>query len=133
MPKLYLIDGSGFIFRAYHALPPMNNPEGTPVNAVYGFTNMLMKLMEGHSADYFAVIFDAGRRTFRHTLYADYKANRPPAPEDLIPQFPLVRAATEALSLPAIERADYEADDIIATYAKQASAAGMETVIYRKD
>jgi DNA polymerase-1 len=130
---LYLIDGSGFIFRAYHALPPMNNAKGTPVNAVYGFTNMLLKLTAEHPSDSMAVIFDAARKTFRNRLYSEYKAHRPPAPDDLIPQFELVRQATEALNLPAIELADYEADDIIATYAKQACAAGMKVVVVSSD
>src|SRR5437870_5832020 len=89
--SLYLIDGSGFIFRAYHALPPLTDPKGTPVGAVYGFVNMLLKLMEGNCCDYVAVIFDAARKTFRNRIYADYKAHRPPAPDDLIPQFALVR------------------------------------------
>src|SRR6202008_3561504 len=111
---LYLIDGSGFIFRAYHALPPLTNPQGTPVGAVYGFVNMVMKLMEGNKADYVAVIFDAARKTFRNDLYTDYKAHRPPPPDDLIPQFPLVREATQAMNLPRVEMADYEADDLIA-------------------
>src|SRR5271154_2628323 len=118
--SLYLIDGSGFIFRAYHALPPLTNPQGTPVGAVYGFVNMVLKLMEGNNADYVAVIFDAARITFRNRLYPEYKAHRPPAPDDLIPQFALVREATVALNLPSIELADYEADDIIATYARLA-------------
>jgi DNA polymerase I len=130
---LYLIDGSGFIFRAYHALPPLSNPQGTPVGAVYGFVNMIMKLMEGNHCDYVAVVFDAARKTFRNRIYPEYKANRPPAPEDLIPQFPLVREATRALNLPAIELEDFEADDIIATYAKQAQAQGINVVIVSSD
>ncbi len=130
---LYLIDGSGFIFRAYHALPPLSNPQGTPVGAVYGFVNMIMKLMEGNHTDYVAVVFDAARKTFRNRIYSEYKANRPPAPEDLVPQFPLVRDATRALNLPAIELEDFEADDIIATYARQAQAKGMNVVIVSSD
>jgi DNA polymerase-1 len=139
MPKpesrrtLYLIDGSGFIFRAYHALPPLTSPDGTPIGAVSGFVNMLVKLRREHVGDYMAVIFDAARQTFRNRIYAEYKAHRPPAPDDLVPQFPIVREATIALGLPAIERADYEADDIIATYAKQARAAGLEVVIISSD
>jgi len=133
MKKLYLIDGSGFIFRAYHSLPPLNRSDGTPAGAVYGFLNMLLKLMDGAEASHMAVIFDAGRQTFRNRLYPEYKAHRPPAPEDLIPQFPLVREATQALSLPAIELADYEADDLIATYTKLARAEGMEVVIVSSD
>ncbi|HEU5047647.1 MAG TPA: DNA polymerase I [Rickettsiales bacterium] len=134
MPKkLYLIDGSGFIFRAYHSLPPLTRADGTPTGAVYGFVNMIMKLVEGAQADYMAVIFDAGRQTFRNRIYPQYKANRPPAPEDLIPQFPLVREATEAMNIPAIELADYEADDIIATYTRQAREKGLEVVIVSSD
>lgn len=131
--RLFLVDGSGFIFRAYHSLPPLTNPEGTPVGAVYGFINMLHKLIDGLHADYLAVIFDAGRKTFRNELYADYKANRPEPPEDLIPQFPLVRTATEAFNIPAIELAGFEADDLIATYTRLARDAGMEVVIVSSD
>lgn len=131
--SLYLIDGSGFIFRAYHSLPPLTNPQGTPVGAVYGFVNMVTKLLEGHQASHIAVIFDAGRQTFRNRIYEAYKANRPPAPEDLIPQFPLVREATVALNLACIELGDYEADDIIATYAKRARAEGYEVTIISSD
>lgn len=133
MKKLYLIDGSGFIFRAYHSLPPLTNPAGTPVGAVYGFINMILKLLEGAKADHIAVIFDAGRKTFRNDIYPEYKAHRPPPPEDLIPQFPLVREATQALNLPAIELPGFEADDLIATYATAARAEGMEVVIVSSD
>jgi len=131
--SLYLIDGSGFIFRAYHALPPLTNPAGTPVGAVYGFVNMVLKLMEGNKADYVAVVFDAARQTFRNRIYAEYKAHRPPAPDDLIPQFAIIREATDALNLPRIELADFEADDIIATYAKQAQAQGIDVTIVSSD
>lgn len=130
---LYLIDGSGFIFRAYHAMPPLTDPQGTPVGAVYGFVNMIMKLMDDSTCDYAAVIFDAARVTFRNRIYAEYKAHRPPAPEDLIPQFALVREATRALGLPAIELEDYEADDIIATYARRAREQGINVVVVSSD
>ena len=130
---LYLIDGSGFIFRAYHAMPPLTDPQGTPVGAVYGFVNMIMKLMEGTSCDYAAVIFDAARVTFRNRIYPEYKAHRPPAPEDLVPQFAIVREATRALNLPAIELSDYEADDIIATYARRAKEQGINVVVVSSD
>jgi len=133
MKKLYLIDGSGFIFRAYHSLPPLLRSDGTPTGAVYGFVNMMLKIVESAKADYIAVIFDAGRKTFRNRIYPEYKAHRPPAPDDLIPQFPLVREATEALNLPAIELADFEADDIIATYTKLAKEHGLEVVIVSSD
>ena len=100
---LYLIDGSGYIFRAFHALPPMTRPDGTPVNAVYGFCNMLQKLLNDLKAERIAVIFDAARKTFRNDIYPDYKAHRPPPPPELVPQFPLIREATRAYGIPSIE------------------------------
>ena len=131
---LYLIDGSGFIFRAYYAIKrDLTNPQGVPVKAVYGFTTMIMKLMEEHKGDYMAVIFDAARKNFRNDIYPEYKAHRPPAPDDLVPQFALVRDATAALNLPAIEMAEYEADDIIATYAHEARNKGLNIVIVSSD
>lgn len=132
-PRLVLVDGSGYIFRAYHALPPLSRPDGTPVGAVLGFCNMLVKLKETIHADYLAVIFDAARITFRNEIYADYKAHRPPAPEDLVPQFAIVREATRALNIPAIEMSNYEADDIIACYAKQGVAEGMDVLVVSSD
>lgn len=136
--ELYLIDGSGYIFRAYYAMaysgrPAMTNPDGDPVGAVYGFTSMMLKLMREHSHATIAVIFDAARVNFRNDIYPEYKANRDETPEDLKPQFPLVRAATEALGLPAVELAGYEADDLIATYAKQAAANGQKVKIVSSD
>ena len=133
MKHLTLIDGSGFIFRAYHALPPMNRPDGTPVNAVYGFTTMIMKLIEDQVPDHIAVIFDKGRRTFRNDIYPDYKANRPPPPDDLIPQFALIRDATRALGLASVDKEGFEADDLIATYARQAREAGIRVTIVSSD
>lgn len=130
---LFLVDGSGFIFRAYHALPPMNRPDGTPVNAVLGFTNMLIKLLKDMDAPNIAVIFDAARKNFRNEIYAEYKAHRPPAPEDLVPQFGLIREATEAFDIPSIELEGYEADDLIASYTKLARAQGKEVVIVSSD
>lgn len=133
-PKhVFLIDGSGFIFRAYHALPPMTRGDGTPVNAVYGFTTMLMKLLDDTDADHIAVIFDTARKTFRSEIYPQYKAHRPPPPDDLIPQFALVREATQALNVASIELAGFEADDLIATYARQAEAVGAEVTIVSSD
>jgi DNA polymerase-1 len=130
---LILIDGSGFIFRAYHAIPPMNRPDGTQVNAVYGFTNMLARLLKDHVGTHFAVIFDAGRLTFRNRLYTDYKAHRPPPPDDLIPQFALVREATQAFDVPAIELDDWEADDLIASYAAEVGRLGGHCTIVSSD
>ncbi|ARJ64964.1 DNA polymerase I [Magnetospirillum sp. ME-1] len=130
---VYLIDGSGFIFRAFHGLPPMTRADGTPVNAVYGFTTMLMKLLSDTDADHVAVIFDSSRKTFRSDIYPEYKAHRPPAPEELVPQFPLVREATRAFDLPAIELEGFEADDLIATYARLGLEAGARVTIVSSD
>ena len=131
--QLVLIDGSGYIFRAFHALPPMTRGDGTPVNAVFGFTGMVMKLVDDLAPSHVAVVFDSARQTFRNDIYADYKANRTDPPEDLVPQFALVRSATAALSLPQLEAPGFEADDLIATYADMAENAGMETVIVSSD
>jgi len=131
---LVLVDGSGYIFRAFHALPQtLTRPDGTMVNAVFGFTNMLAKLLSDHSGSHLAVIFDAGRTTFRNDFYPDYKAHRPPAPPELIPQFALVREATEAFGVPAIELPGYEADDLIASYTQAALAAGGHATIISSD
>ncbi|MFM9827324.1 MAG: DNA polymerase I [Sphingomonas sp.] len=134
---LYLVDGSGYIFRAYHRLPPLTNVHGEPVGAVYGYTTMLWKLAADlHQADgptHMAVILDKGSHTFRNDLYDQYKAHRPPAPEDLVPQFPMIRDATRAFSLPCIEEAGLEADDIIASYAKAALAAGWLVTVVSSD
>ena len=134
---LYLVDGSGYIFRAYHKLPPLTNPEGTPVGAVYGFTTMLLKLQQdltdAEDPTHMAVIFDVARKSFRNEIYPEYKAHRPPPPEDLIPQFSLVRDATRALSLPCIELEGFEADDLIATYAVEARKAGFKVTIVSSD
>jgi DNA polymerase-1 len=133
LEHLYLVDGSGYIFRAFFAIPPMTRPDGTPVNAVFGFTKMLMKLVADSDADGLAVIFDAGRRSFRNDIYPDYKAHRPDAPEELVPQFALIREATRACNLPCIEMEGFEADDIIASYARLASAQGIKVTIVSSD
>jgi DNA polymerase-1 len=130
---LYLIDGSGFIFRAFHALPPMTRSDGTPVNAVLGFVNMLIKLLTEFGVARIAVIFDAKGDNFRNEIYPLYKANRDGPPEELIPQFGLIREATEAFCLPSIELDGYEADDLIATYARCAVERGEEVVIVSSD
>ena len=130
---VYLVDGSGYIFRAFHALPPLTRPDGTPINAVLGFTNMLMKLLDDTDADHIAVIFDAARRNFRNEIYADYKGHRPEPPAELIPQFALIREATEAFNVPALQMEGYEADDLIATYAEQAVAAGADVTVVSSD
>lgn len=137
MPHLYLVDGSSYIFRAYHRLPPLTNKHGEPVGAVYGYTSMLWKLAdELHKADgptHMAVILDKSEHTFRNDLYDQYKAHRPPAPEDLVPQFPMIRDATRAFSLPCIEELGWEADDLIASYTKAALAQGWQVTIVSSD
>jgi DNA polymerase-1 len=134
---LYLVDGSSYIFRAYHRLPPLTDPEGTPVGAVYGYTTMLWKLAEdldkAIGPTHLAVILDAASKSFRNDIYPEYKANRPPAPEDLVPQFPLIRDATRAFSLPCIEEEGLEADDLIASYARAAAAQGWDVTIVSSD
>ncbi|MFT8736606.1 MAG: DNA polymerase I [Zymomonas mobilis] len=136
-PHLILIDGSGYIFRAYHRLPPLTNKAGLPAGAVYGFTTMLWKLVENvrkqDGPTHFAVIFDSSRKSFRQALYPAYKAHRPPPPEDLVPQFPLIREATRAFSVPSIEQEGLEADDIIACYSKSALAQGFQVTVYSSD
>ncbi len=138
---LFLVDGSAYIFRAFHALPPLTRKsDGLPIGAVSGFCNMLWKLLQdarntdvGVTPSHFAVIFDYSSKTFRNELYPDYKANRSAPPEDLIPQFGLIRQATRAFNLPCIEMEGYEADDIIATYCRMAEAAGGEATIISSD
>lgn len=134
---LYLVDGSAYIFRAYHRLPPLTNPEGTPVGAVYGYTTMLWKLADDlNKADgptHLAVILDKSSHSFRNDLYAEYKANRPPPPEDLVPQFPLIRDATAAFSLPCVDEEGFEADDLIASYARAAQRQGWDVTIVSSD
>jgi DNA polymerase I len=135
---LYLIDGSGYIFRAYHALPPLTRKsDGMPMGAVSGFCNMLNKLLQDTRAadqpSHFAVILDASSKTFRNEIYPEYKANRSETPEDLVPQFPLIREAVKAFNVPCIEMEGFEADDIIATYARQAEAIGAKVTIVSSD
>ena len=134
---LYLVDGSAYIFRAYHRLPPLTDPQGTPVGAVYGYTTMLWKLADDlNKADgptHLAVVLDKSSKSFRNELYDQYKANRPPPPEDLVPQFPLIRDATRAFSLPLIEEDNVEADDMIASYARAATARGWDVTIVSSD
>ncbi|WP_319532953.1 DNA polymerase I [uncultured Cohaesibacter sp.] len=140
-PHLFLVDGSSYIFRAYHALPPLTRKsDGLPVGAVSGFCNMLWKLMQegdsglaGVAPTHMAVVFDAKGKTFRNDIYDQYKAHRPPAPEDLIPQFGLIREAVRAFNIACIELEGYEADDIIATYSEKALEAGADVTIIGSD
>ena len=133
MSKVCLIDGSGYIFRAFYALPTMTAPDGTPVNAVYGFVTMFMRLLKNIPCDYCVVLFDAKRQNFRNDYFADYKANRAETPELLIPQFDLIHQAVELMGLPYVMQEGYEADDLIATYAKQALDSGKEAVVVSAD
>jgi len=135
---LFLVDGSSYIFRAYHALPPLNRKsDGLQVNAVLGFCNMLWKLLRDMPPDnrptHLAIIFDKSEITFRNKIYPDYKAHRPPAPDDLIPQFALIRSAVRAFDLPCLEQAGFEADDLIATYVRQACERGATATIVSSD
>ncbi len=131
--SLYLVDGSGFVFRAFHALPPLTRPDGHPVNAVYGFCAMLSKLLAELGAAAVAVVFDAKGPTFRNQLFPAYKANRDEPPPELIAQLPLIRDATAAFEVPAIEQTGFEADDLIAAYTRAARAAGRPVVIVSSD
>lgn len=131
--SLTLVDGSGFIFRAYYALPPLTRNDGTPINAVMGYCNMIWRLIAETKTSSLAVIFDTASKSFRNEIYAEYKANRSEAPEDLIPQFSLIREATDAFNIPYIELKGYEADDIIATYSNQASNEGWTVDIISSD
>ena len=137
MPHLYLVDGSAYIFRAYHRLPPLTNKRGEPVGAVYGYTTMLWKLVraldEADGPTHMAVVLDKASTSFRNQMYADYKAHRPSPPEDLVPQFPMIRDATRAFSLPMIEEEDVEADDMIASYARAAEREGWQVTIVSSD
>ena len=135
---VFLVDGSSYIFRAYHALPPLNRKsDGLQVNAVLGFCNMLWKLLREMPPDnqptHLAIIFDKSEITFRNKLYPDYKAHRAPAPDDLIPQFALIREAVRAFDLPCLEQVGFEADDLIATYARLAGERGATTTIVSSD
>jgi len=132
-PHLILVDGSGYIFRAFHALPPMNRPDGTPVNAVFGFTNMLAQFLTKHASTHIAVVFDASRITFRNEIYDQYKAHRPEAPPELVPQFALIRQATAAFGVACIELEGYEADDLIASYAREFQGKGGQVTIVSSD
>ena len=137
----YLIDGSGYIFRAYYALPPLiRKSDGMPVGAVSGFCNMLFKLVEDSRSDdnlekptHFAVIFDSARKNFRNEIYSDYKRNRADAPDDLVPQFEYIRKSVKAFNLPSVELINYEADDLIATYTEQILKKGAKVTIVSSD
>lgn len=133
MPTLTIIDGSGFIFRAFYALPPLTTPKGIPIWAVLGFCNMILKLCEEQSPTHWAVVFDKGRSAFRQAIFPEYKGHRPPPPTDLVSQFSIIKEACKALSIPIIEEDNIEADDFIASYTKLARSCGWDVVIVSSD
>ena len=133
MKNLFLIDGSGFIFRAFYAIPLLTNSQGIPINAVYGYCNMILSIYEKFKPEQMIVVFDTKKKTFRSDIYKEYKSNRTDPPEELIPQFSIIRDATDALQIPRLEIDGYEADDIIATYTKQAEERGVSVTIISSD
>ena len=132
-PRLFLVDGSSYIFRAFFALPPVINSAGFPTNAIYGFTNLMLKFLKQHRPDYLAVVLDAGRKTFRNEMFTDYKGNRLEPPTDLVPQFPYIRRALEALNVPLFELPGYEADDLIGTLCETLCGEDCELVVVSSD
>jgi len=132
-PRLFLIDGSSYIYRAFFAIPHLSNSKGFPTNAIYGFTNMLLKVVREQEPEYLAIAFDAPGPTFRHEVFGEYKANRPAMPENLRPQIPFIKEIVSALQIPALEIEGYEADDLIGSLAKKLESEGMNTVIVSGD
>ena len=130
---IYLIDGSAYIYRAYHAIRELSNSKGFPTNAIFGFTRMLMKLLEDRTPEYLVMLFDTREPTFRHKMYKEYKANRPPMPEDLSIQVPYIKSITEAFNIPIIEMPGYEADDLIGTLAQKGESTGFHVVMVTGD
>ncbi len=133
IPKICLIDGSGYIFRAFYGIPPMNRADGMPTNAVYGFANMLWQIHQNYQGTHLAVVFDSSRKTFRSDIYPEYKSHRKDTPEALIPQFPFFRQCVQAFNIPSLEMVGFEADDLIATLAQMAHIQGLEVEIYSAD
>jgi len=132
-PTIYLIDGSAYVYRAFHAVRGLTNSKGMPTNAVFGFTRMLIKLMQERAPRYVGMFFDAKGPTFRHEMYAEYKANRPPMPDELVSQLPYIKKVTAGFNIPVVEMSGYEADDLIGTYARMAEGAGFKVVMVTGD
>jgi DNA polymerase-1 len=132
-PRLFLIDGSSYIFRAFFAIPPLNNSAGLPTNAIFGFINLLLKLLKQYKPEYVAVVLDAGRETFRNQMFAGYKSSRPEPPAALLPQLPYFRRALDCLNLPLLELRGYEADDIIATLCEEMAGKHCDIVVVSSD
>jgi DNA polymerase-1 len=133
LSRLFLVDGSAYIFRAFFAMPPLSNSAGLPTNAIYGFANMMLKFLKQHQPEFVVVALDAGRETFRNEIFTDYKGNRPEAPPDLVPQFPYIRKVLQSFNLPVLELPGYEADDIIATLCRKFSSAECERIVVSSD
>ena len=131
--KVYLVDGSGYIFRAFYAVQPLSTRDGFPTNALFGFFRMLISLLKQHDSGHVVMVFDTAEKTFRHKLYDQYKANRKECPEDLAKQMPYFRDISRALGLKVLEQPGYEADDVIGTLARRLDSAGVETVIISGD
>jgi 5'-3' exonuclease len=132
-PRLFLVDGSSYIFRAFFAIPPLTNASGMPTNAILGFTNMILKLLKQYRPEFVLVALDTGKKTFRNEIFAAYKGHRPEPPADLVPQFPYFRKILEALSVAVIEMPGYEADDIIATLCRNLGRADCEIIVVSGD
>jgi len=126
---IYLVDGSGYIYRAYHAVRNLSTRQGLPTNATFGFANMLIKLLSEKNPEYMLMAFDAKGPTFRHEMFQDYKANRPPMPEDLVEQIPYIKQVVEGFNISSVELSGYEADDIIGTIVRVAEKAGFRVVM----
>jgi DNA polymerase I len=132
--RLILIDGYGFVFRAFHSLPPLTSiKDGSAIGAVYGFANMMLKLLKSHKFEAIAVVLDSGKKNFRHDLYTEYKANRPEPPKELVEQFPKIRDVSKALGIAVIEEDALEADDLIASYGMHAIKNGCQVTVVSSD
>src|SRR5512136_729522 len=132
-PKVFLIDGSSYIYRAFFAIAHLSNSKGFPTNAIYGFTNMLLKVLREKAPEYMAIAFDAPGPTFRHEVFGEYKANRPSMPDNLRPQIPYIKAIVSALQIPILEKEGYEADDLIGSLVRKLEKEGVEIVIVSGD